>query len=46
MNDSDQIVPLAQVAKGDNPLVESTRAFKVTSEEQRRFLNLLTYAME
>ena len=42
MNDSDQIVSLAQVAKdlakgGDNFLDESTREFEVTSEEEKEF---------
>ena len=43
MNDSDQIVSLAQVAKGpakggNNFLDESTREFEVTSEEEREDL--------
>ena len=43
MNDSDQIVSLAQVAKdlakvGDNFLDESTRDFEVTSEEEKEDL--------
>ena len=43
MNDSDQIVSLAQVAKdpakgGNNFLDESTRDFEVTSEEEREDL--------
>ena len=46
MNDSDQIVSLAQVAKdlakgGNNFLDESTREFEVTSEEEKEDLNLL-----
>ena len=45
MNDSDQIVSLAQVAKdlakgGVNFLDESTREFEVTSEEEKEDLNL------
>ena len=43
MNDSDQIVSLAQVAKGpakggNNFLDESTREFEVTSEEEKEDL--------
>ena len=46
MNDSDQIVSLAQVAKdlakgGNNFLDESTREFEVTSEEEKEDFNLL-----